>query len=1301
MLRFINAFRAVWRKKVIEVFSERSGQIAVVMIVAIAIGLILFAAAINLTMVAQSKTLTMKAASASAASTSSFIASYGQREYVETMGRRLRYCKKSGGGFWSLLTLIVLIVIAVFAPQIATFLGNAAGAATLQAAAIVGAVMEAASIIIAASIDPGISDMWNRMQSANLSITGQVVERGIQTAMQAVVTDQVKMPDLYDMDGDGLFGYPAGSDPKTDPPNDTIGRFSYYNTKRYLALRGTDSTEVAAFIRALHELVLRGTDGWGLWDPVYYPNFVTPADGVAANHPCLLSPTNPGMYGNRPAECDYCCDNYDEGEGPLPDECIPDSGVPQAGIRATCLARSPFRATTIANNHYPYVYDFSYEDSTNTFMSFREQLGRDDEHHLYHPNSGNPNWHSSPVVAQQTRADTGFFLKDIVGHYQNPPFALGTPDIWVTNGASVPATPAPRLFSFLYKMKDWGANLATLRYANYECHYCDNRSTAACPGDMANYLEDPRLILPFNPLQPAPNSGLQLYTNNLEAWCVNNVNRAGVGLIPPLLADRVGGIPSLLVADNLCAINPDPQPPSDLNRYVGGWKSGADRYCSNRVGTLYSLDCPKHGVLTADENPQCGQPDAAAATLWPDDMIDEIIYGLPALFDVERNLWQAFQGGAAASILASTFMEWYGNVNVDPHGNPETIADGVADWIEPPCPDSNNCPGSFTKLARPGTLWIWRAQLQWLNSQIQNWLVPPAGQRSVGTTLFGTNATWCIPPTDLFTFPGISQLPAQNIPLTEQATFDFNNNGVRGDVADVIACLRWNATNTHTYSVASGVPPATGNAEKFLRCSDQCGPETCTNNLPRSLVPAFYNLPPFQSYPGDEAEFRACLTSVGATATAAITACETNCENSSMPSGTPYTTLPAFQNPSWARINEINAWCSGANAGNPRSNTCNGPRMPGGTTTLNCATNRTACICSWAQDCAGIVGQCATHCASGPGLCDYNYRDRVTDQIIPSRGSCADANWPNFRNILLRSADEARIQSAKFIKRANFLQARYDEAMALANDQSNPLLDSARPDGILTEAIRKLTEFLDNGTAADFTDSPAERLIQARMTDVAAVTGDLPSFGLYVWQDEDPVNLNPAGQARWGDGQGYWHAVKVEVRIPRRCSGDCITNEWPKVFSKTSGGGFLKKTKICYTIINREGRTKARVIRYDQDKDLRGLIFPNGQQIWQSRMSHPQTGTPDPTGIRMTCQDLIDPDLNGWLNDITDDRRKLGAAFMFNHVPNLGSNDSYAQCWQQIHQSLLAHGIQSEACAEYYAVQPQGFQVKFVPCDDW
>ncbi len=1278
MFCFINNLRSSWRNKVASSLASRSGQVAVILIVVIAIGLVFFAASINLTLVSQAKTLTMKAASVSASSTASFIASYGQKQFVETMRKRVRYCKSSGGGLMGILTIIVMILIAVFAPEILAFLGGIEVAAVtpalstgLSTAAAMGAVMEGASMLIAASIDPGISKMWNRMQNANLSMTGQVMERGVQTALQAVVTDQGKLPDLYDMDMDGLFGYPEGSNPKKDPPKDTIGRFSFYNTKRFLDLSGPDTKQIDDFLKALHQLVLKGDDGWGLWDPVFYPDNTTHVAGVSVTHPCYLDSDH------KPAECDYCCDNYDSDS--VPEEC---SGV---GLRSTCSTRSPFNSPS---SQYPYVYDFSYEDSTNSFMSLREQLGRDDEHHLYHANKDNSNWHSAPFPSQGQEAysatDAGFYLKDAVGYYTSPYFTLTNPDIWVSpnppNPPGVSPFKKPALFPFLYKMKDWGAALKDLSYDSYQCHWCDSRSVYGCPGDLAlTYPEIPRLSLSLDPAT--------LPYNKTQGWCVNKANKGGVK-DPPVVADFVGGASSsLYVADNVCAV-PAPSPASDLTQYVGGWKRGADRYCSNKNGVLYYLDCPKHGVIlppSSNENPQCGQTGAAAATSWPDDMVDAIIYGMPELFDFERTLWRTRRpDGSGINSLATTFVEWYGVAS-----SGETMTNGIADWIEPPCPSSSACPGSFTKLARPGTLWVWRMEFRWLNQQIQKWLVPSLGKEYSGP-FFGPDAAWCVPS---FAAGNGSAPPAEVI------TFDINNNGIRGDVADVIACLNWNVRDFRTYTLPT--LPARGNAEKFQRCFDSCGVETC-QNLPRSLIPDFYDGTKFKSgnpanifdqgNATDRANFSACLTAT------TLAACKEKCDSPPLPSGSPYD-LPVFVDPNVTRINNIDSFCTTNPTFNGSSDLCN-PRA-----VLNCSStsSKNACKCSWAGSCGGFVSW---------GCSDKTYFNAVTDALVTAKGSCSDTVY---KKVIEDSAKEAKVQVTKFKKRLDFLQGRYDEAMALSNDITNPLFDSSKPDGILTTAIKKLTIFLDNDTPMDDTlasiDSPAERLIDARMKYIDKITGDLPSFGIYVWQDKDHSTANPLGEKRWGTENGYWHAVKVEARIPRRCTGDCIATEWPKVFSKTSGGGFLKKTKICYTLINLEGITKARVIRYDQDKDLRGLFFAGGRaKIWESRLSHPkETTAADPTSIREVCKLLIDEDLRQWLWTVPepgedDDRRHLGAAFMLNKVPNFDSDKpediAYNNCWRKIHKDLLAHGIQSEACAQYYFAG-DGFRVKFVPCDRW
>lgn len=1292
MLCWINKFRDSWRNTIAASLTSRSGQVAVILIVVIAIGLMFFAASINLTLVSQSKTITMKAASVSASSTASFLASYGQKEYVETMGRRIRYCKSFGGGLMGILTLIVLIVIAVVFSQyeILGTVGGVAGAASLDtmvaAGAAVGAVMEAASMIVAASIDPGISKAWNKMQNANLSITGQVMERGVQAALQAAVTDQEKIPDVYDLDGDGRFGY---EDAAEQIPKDTIGRFSYINTKRYLGFPDLDTAAIADFIGAMHELVINpGDDNWALWDPVFYPNGTTRA---AADHPCYLD----GVDRNkRPAECDYCCDAY-QGPHPSPDdpsETITD--IPAEctdAIRATCANRSPFRGTTA----YPYIYDFTYENSLNDFMSFREQLGRDDEHHLYHAHKDQSNWH---LAAPEDYDDPGaipidqqFHLKDTVGYYTSPYFSLATPDNWAKPPAETPDVPAPKLFPFLYKMADWGTKLSDVTYAKYECHWCD-AAGGACPTLPSDSVDYPEIFGPAYKLTLTANPATVPY-NNGQGWCVNKSNKGGAN-DPPIVPDLVGGLsPDVYVNKDVCAINPNPDPISDLNKIVGGWKRGADRYCSHG-SSLYSIDCPKHGIASPPSdfpNPQCGQTEtytddagitttitAAPADQWQDDMLDEIIYGeMPEFFSNERSLWTALGTPGGLKNLATTFVEWYGGA---PAPGEITTGGGIADWIEPPCP-SGSCAGSYTGLARPGLLWVWRAQFQWLNTKIQEWLL----RLNPSPSLVGPDAAWCVPAID----DGIHVSPPG-----ELATFDVNANG-RGDVADVIACLNWNANDPRTY--AGGVPAAVGNAQKFQRCHDSCSADTCTD-LPRSLIPDFYDGTKYKSTkaanffdpgkPDDVSKFTTCLTDA-----ATIDKCVANCKQPPLPSDATYG-LPAFVSPvDLAKIQAIESKCAAL------------PPFSGvgfckvATDNLNCAdpVSVVNCKCSWnTGSCSGFLG------------CSLNkeYFDKVTDALVIAKnlGSCKD---PAYLDVMGKSDKEAQVQVEKFKHRLQFLQGRYDEAMALSNDNrpGGPLgMDTTRPDGILTTAINNLTDFLDGGTDASVnaTDSPAERLIQARKTHVDAITGDLPAFAIYVWQDHDPFKANPGGGKRWDTNKGYWHAVKVEARIPRRCAGgNCLTDEWPKVFSKTKKAGFLKKGKICYTLINTTGRTHARVIRYDQDKDLRGLLFPGGAKIWESRLWHPKTGPGDVADPAEACKSLIDGDLAVWLKKPeTDNRSHIGAAFMLNKVPDAAADSKYADCWKVIHRNLLAHGVQSEACAEYYFAG-DGFRVKFVPCDGW
>lgn len=1304
-----------------------SGQVAVVLIVVIAVGLVLFAASVNYTLLSQSKTLTMKAAAASSSVMASQLASYGERLFREQLGGVDVRCFKSKG--FSLLGIIVMVVIAVFAPEIVAFMGVEAGAVagmvqTLRTAAIVGAIMEGASMMIAASAEPNLADMWNRMQNANLSQTGQFLERGIQAALQNSVTDQVKMPDLYDLDMDGLYGF-EGNDPAR--PRDTISRFSLYNTKRFLNLPGTDTSFVENFLNALNELTLRGADGWGLWDPVYFPSSpavgpagvptLTRAAGVPLSHPCFQFGS-----GTVPAECDICCQDFTD-IGGVPAYCFPPGSgsntgpdfVTQIGDAVSCAGRSPFRA---GGNEYPLVYDPAYEDSTNNFFSFREQLGRDDEHHLYHTAPANPNWHGDPINGVQTLnaglPDQGFFLKDNVGYYVAPGFA--NLDQWVfPNPPGVNPPQHPKLFPFLYKMKDWGPELALLN--NYtdpdHCYMCDTRSGLTCTADYSPEigqldLRDPR----------APNPLLTLATYS-GGWCTDRVNKRGdmnqladIGPNdPPLVSDNVTGLPAdTYVPDDTCAINPALDDNSPLSQYVepvggvgwkAGWKAGADRYCSPTAP--YDVDCPKHGVAgpTTTENAQCGQTiggvSAAPPDQWVDDMLDEFIYGqLPAMFGLVATLEQQRRNIGLVA-LSKTAPDWY---------------PPIGDLIEPPCPNPGNCPGSYTKAVRPGAMYVWREILQYYNSRIQTWLRPAPADVYVSSACQGPAASWCVPPQ-----PGGAE--CAGVSAGEAATFDANTNGLRGDLYDVLQCLDWNANDPvlkfdGTPYQVGGVDQS-GNAAKFELCATDCRQEHC-ENLPRSLVPSFYDgsqydsgQPAYVYYPGsgDYLLFNTCLNSGTISECAANCALTTSVPSGPMPAGPPYD-LPNFVYPDSVRIQDIDDWCApgggGVGAGAaPRPNSCD-PVFTGGQTDLVCnasglpGPNEDACRCSWAKSCGGFAG-----CSA-----DTSYFDEVTAKAPPPNDSCAD---PVYLAVMQDSANEARIQVEKFKHRLQFLQGRFDEAMTLANTAALALDPANTTEGVLPTAIQRITDFLDGGDGFANINSPAERFIDAMSTQQQAMSGDLPAFAIYVWQDRDPERTNLAGEMRneADPGRGYWHAVKVETRIPRRCDSGCVASDWPIVRSSQSGGGFLKGKTICYHLENRTGVVESRVIRFDQDKDLRGLVFPGGQQIWRSRSHHPLVSTPPGVtgGIRETCDSLIDPDLAGWIQAQGQPNSDLGAAFMLNRVPAFGSpagtpERDYEDCWVAVHQWMLNHGVQSESCAEYYfAGNAVGFRVRFVPCGDW
>jgi hypothetical protein len=209
------------------------------------------------------------------------------------------------------------------------------------------------------------------------------------------------------------------------------------------------------------------------------------------------------------------------------------------------------------------------------------------------------------------------------------------------------------------------------------------------------------------------------------------------------------------------------------------------------------------------------------------------------------------------------------------------------------CPDAckglgaqykDRCPGSYTKKIRDldnngiieaangeedwSNLAEWRKDFRSFDTPIASWIsaepasgwkptvpdpalvvnhTPSSAADVVGSyvgfscaTSSTTDGVWCVPPAQATPNEyGIGECPC--VTQDEAETFDSNNNGVRGDLGDVISCLDYNANHpfdgVHVDSVLGTMPVTVhGNYERFNLCATDCNDTNC-QNLPRSLTP--------------------------------------------------------------------------------------------------------------------------------------------------------------------------------------------------------------------------------------------------------------------------------------------------------------------------------------------------------------------------------------------------------------------------------------------------------------------------------
>jgi hypothetical protein len=189
---------------------------------------------------------------------------------------------------------------------------------------------------------------------------------------------------------------------------------------------------------------------------------------------------------------------------------------------------------------------------------------------------------------------------------------------------------------------------------------------------------------------------------------------------------------------------------------------------------------------------------------------------------------------------------------------------------------------------------------------------------------------------------------------------------------------------------------------------------------------------------------------------------------------------------------------------------------------------------------------------------------------------------------------------------------------------------------------------------------------------------DLPNWVTYVWQSPPPANAPPGSE-------GYWHAVKVEALLPRRCAiYDNAGNSTPDYdgFDCCAGDGKTRgenknrfpwiraysshwKTRRCYEMWDESGCVKVRVSRFDEDHTIQGSVikFLNGLSLWQFLYRHPlSAGDPVIKANLGTCKDG-DPDARG-------------AFITYPGAPNAALCEAAAE-------KLIQQGFISETCARY------------------
>ncbi|MFC1510579.1 hypothetical protein ACFL49_02855 [Candidatus Omnitrophota bacterium] len=1290
---------------------ENKGQIAIMLILAIAVLFIFYAMALNLGKVSDLKILVTRASTSAASVYSAQIGGMAESYFRTALGGRIRYCRSTS--IWGAIFAFIVIIVATYVSA-----GKATGP-VMKAMLAVAVVMAAASLVMqVVVVQPGITSAWNKMMTETMTDVQRFLEVGLQTALTTVVTDQEKVPDWIDMDMDAQVASNEGD------PEDTVSRFSHYYTMRLLKSQPNLNSAIGIYLAEMTDLLYgevippdalyADTDNWGLYDPP----------------PCWDDRSNPCCYlerWNRPSECNSCCEarQLDSAN----DECVVGYGVDSA----SCERNSPFEG-------FPNVYEPVFDNIFNNdyinnpadyYMSFRELVGRDDEHKEFIRDPDNINDYrqlrNTGALVYRVEDTTGYQRNDIYDRIY--PFGVGDypGNLWDSGQGEVDLLRSKGVFPFLYKYQYWGLSLDDLgpEVNREHCHWYDTdiAPVAGC-GDFSEW---PRELYDFE----GGSEHLKLPRDPAGLICQKNAfvdNRtvvipdvppeySSLGACNPGIApDKVvmkqhiwreaagvpyveagwsfiaqrdatdgypnnGLVPGYIQSGGSCATYMPgvykpwchqeslkgfgSEPYEDAQQ--GVWKKGVDRYCQG--GDPYHAGC--YPTMPGEDPPrecicaETGCVDGGGA--YQTDPFDMIAYDLNHFI-----LWARDQATKTAGDIFADYTQWYVEAAefmentacypvdqpVMEHGAVVTVP-GMPGECYSKCDDEDP---SLMRLIRPA--------INGILGRVQTWLTYNYSEENIDNV-------WCVPP-DLAVY-------REDASPEELASFGS------GDINSVWECLSWNA-----YDVVNsiGEVDVIGNDQKFDVCADV---QSCLDHqtfcsgqgadFPRCVFSEFDD-----NFLAEDIfllslsedviqEFEDCLVAIMSSAVPedkAPVECTESC-------GAPEPVV--YEEEELESVLNCETVCSQLTLSDSRFQNLISSNYKGGeirvvleslepasvvmaSETMECFI---PCVVDYDFDGIEIMGECSSPCESQYEVIENresNSCNPATEEgqefyrfvvrgLSLAKGSCTQdiaGEWcPQGAGLenaggLMTDAD---YNDCYFDKNG------YNTAVSMcgveAENQVAKFRIRANFLGRRIAEAEELVEILNNAASGPSVAFPLGGPLYRYEQASDALIRETKNY----YENVQVAELQPEVIYGWRDdppeGSGApaeWHLVKAEGKIP---------TAMPYVSTYTKDWG----TTRCYELRNHTGQTKARVTRADQGK-VKAVAFPGGQKIWDFRTWKGAVPTANRWNNLNNCVgEGSGPSL--WVAE---------GAFMLN---TRGQG-----CWNQADAILSDEGLSVTMCARYY-----------------